>query len=70
MQTIVDDLLLGSPAAIAATKRLLREVPTLATDEATAWTAALSAEMFAGPDAQAGMQAYLDKRPPPWALGA
>jgi methylglutaconyl-CoA hydratase len=70
VQAVVDDLLLGSPSAIAATKRLLAEVPALPVDEAAAWTAALSAEMFGSPDAQAGMQAYLDKRPAPWVPGA
>jgi methylglutaconyl-CoA hydratase len=70
VQAVVDDLLLGSPTAIAATKRLLAEVPTMRPDEAAMWTAALSAEMFGLPDAQAGMQAAREKRPAPWAPGA
>jgi methylglutaconyl-CoA hydratase len=70
VQAIVDDLLLGSPNAIAATKRLLLEVPSLPTDEAIASTARLSAELFTSEDAQAGMAAYLAKRPAPWVPGA
>lgn len=67
VQAVVADLLLGSPSAIATTKRLLAEVPGLPVDEAAAWTAALSAEVFASPDAQAGMRAAREQRPPPWA---
>jgi methylglutaconyl-CoA hydratase len=70
VQAIVDDLLLGSPNAIAATKRLLLDVPRLPTDEAIAYTARLSADLFASDDAQAGMAAYLAKRPAPWVPGA
>lgn len=70
VQAIVDDLLLGSPSAIAATKRLLVELPARSTDDAIAYTARLSAELFTSEDAQAGMAAYLAKRPAPWVPGA
>jgi methylglutaconyl-CoA hydratase len=70
VQAIVDDLLLGSPSAIAATKRLLVDLPALSTEEAVASTARLSAELFTSEDAQAGMAAYLAKRPAPWVPGA
>jgi methylglutaconyl-CoA hydratase len=63
---VVADLLAGGPAAIAATKQLLAEVPGMPVDEATAWTADLSARLFAGDEAKAGMAAYLEKRPAPW----
>jgi methylglutaconyl-CoA hydratase len=63
---VVDDLLAGGPEALAASKRLLAEVPGMPADEAFAWTGALSAELFAGDEASAGMRAYLEKRPPPW----
>jgi methylglutaconyl-CoA hydratase len=62
----VDDLLAGGPGALAASKRLLAEVPGMPVDEAFAWTGALSAELFAGDEARAGMRAYLEKRPAPW----
>jgi hypothetical protein len=35
-------------------------------DEASAWTADLSARLFASDEARAGMAAYLEKRPAPW----
>jgi methylglutaconyl-CoA hydratase len=63
---VVDDLLAGGPGALAASKRLLAEVPGMPVDEAFSWTGALSAELFAGDEATAGMRAYLEKRPAPW----
>jgi methylglutaconyl-CoA hydratase len=62
----VDDLLAGGPGALAASKRLLAQVPGMPVDEGFSWTAALSAELFAGDEARAGMRAYLEKRPAPW----
>jgi methylglutaconyl-CoA hydratase len=62
----VEDLLAGGPGALAASKRLLAHVPGMDVDEAFAWTGALSAELFAGDEARAGMRAYLEKRPAPW----
>jgi methylglutaconyl-CoA hydratase len=64
----VDDLLAGGPGALAASKRLLAQVPGMPVDEAFAWTGALSAELFAGDEARQGMRAYLEKRPAPWAV--
>lgn len=57
---------MGAPAAVAATKRMIREVPTLPRDEAFAEMRALSDRLFASPDAQEGMAAFADKRPPSW----
>jgi methylglutaconyl-CoA hydratase len=66
----VDDLLVGGPGALAASKRLLAQVPGMPVDEAFAWTGALSAELFAGDEAGEGMRAYLEKRPAPWVVAA
>jgi methylglutaconyl-CoA hydratase len=66
----VDDLLAGGPGALAASKRLLARVPGMPIDEAFTWTGALSAELFAGDEARAGMRAYLEKRPAPWVVAA
>lgn len=66
VDAVVDDLLAGGPEALAASKRLLAEVPGMPVDEAFAWTGALSAELFAGDEAAEGMRAYLEKRPPAW----
>ena len=63
---VVGDLVKGSPAALAATKQLLANVPNMTTDDAFAWTAPLSAELFKGDDAKEGMAAFLEKRPASW----
>ena len=66
VDAVVADLVKGSPAALAATKRLLATVPDLTSDDAFAWTAPLSAELFRGDDAKEGMTAFLEKRPAAW----
>ena len=68
VDAVVSDLLAGSPAAIAAAKQLLVRVPTLPVEDAFAWTGELSAQLFASEEARAGMTAYLEKRPAPWAV--
>ena len=67
VEAIVDDLLQGGPNAIAASKRLLAEVPPMGVDEAFAWTQQLSADLFRSEEAAEGMGAYLAKRSPSWA---
>lgn len=56
----------GAPAAVAATKRLLRGDPA-ELDAAFAAMERLSADLFAGPDAAEGMAAFAERRPPRWA---
>lgn len=60
----------GGPQALAAAKRLLREVPELGRDEAFAVTAELSAALFASDEAAEGMAAFREKRPARWVPGA
>jgi methylglutaconyl-CoA hydratase len=66
VDAVVQDLLAGGPHAIAAAKQLLVEVPAMAVDDAFAWTAQLSAQLFASDEAKEGMSAYLEKRPAAW----
>jgi methylglutaconyl-CoA hydratase len=66
IDAIVDDLLAGEPAALAAAKQLSARVPTMTETEAFDWTAELSAQLFASDAAREGMTAYLEKRPAPW----
>ena len=63
---IVAKVVAGGPGALAAAKRLLREVPGQDRAAAFAWTAELSAELFASDEARAGIQAWRDKRAAPW----
>lgn len=66
----VDALRRGGPGALAETKRMVRRVPGLPTSEAFAEMTALSARMFASPEAREGMTAFAEKRPPRWTEGA
>lgn len=70
IEAIVDDLLAGGPNAIAMAKRLLAGVPEMSVDDAFEWTSKLSAELFRTDEAQEGMRAFLEKRPPSWMDGA
>ena len=63
---VVADLLRGSPRALAGAKRLVNEVPTMTAADAFDWATELSLELFAGPEASDGMQAFLDRREPSW----
>lgn len=68
VDAIIKDLLAASPAALAASKRLLLQVPKMSTDDAFEWTADLSARMFATREAKEGMTAFLEKRPASWVV--
>ena len=63
----IEHLRLGGPTALAATKQLLRQVPATTRDEGFAFTAELSAALFAGAEAAEGMTAFVERRPPRWA---
>jgi methylglutaconyl-CoA hydratase len=56
----------GAPRAVAATKRLLHTVTSMDRSEGFAAMAALSNELFNGPDAAEGMAAFAAKRIPSW----
>ena len=64
--TLVSQLAKGGPHALAATKKLLRQVPSMSRTEAFGWTADLSSQLFSSEEARAGMTAFLTKTPAPW----
>lgn len=66
IKAVTNDLIAGGPAALAACKQLLNQVPELSFDDALAWTGRLSAELFASEEATEGMAAFLGKRSPSW----
>ncbi|MEE2677079.1 MAG: enoyl-CoA hydratase-related protein [Myxococcota bacterium] len=65
---VLSDLRRGGPEALGFAKRLVYEVPGMAQKEAFAWTAELSARLFRGEEAAAGMKAFLKREKPPWAV--
>jgi len=62
----VTQLRAGGPTALAATKTLLREVPTLNRADAFDMTAQMSAALFAADEGKEGMAAFLERRPAGW----
>lgn len=65
----IEQVRAGGPQALAATKRLLREVPLLSRSDAFALTSELSASLFASDEAREGMTAFLERRPAAWNAG-
>lgn len=66
VDALVDGIKAGAPRAVRETKALLRSVPTMDRDTAFTHMERLSNELFQGPDAQIGMQAFREKRLPDW----
>jgi methylglutaconyl-CoA hydratase len=63
-------VLKAAPGAVAATKALLAGLPALSWAEGLAEAQACSAALFAGAEAAEGMDAFLEKRTPSWAVEA
>ena len=62
----IDAIAKGAPNAVAAAKRLVREIPRLAPDDAYAVATEKIAELFASAEAAEGLAAFAQKRPPSW----
>ena len=63
---LVDRLISSGPGAIAACKKLLREVPGMSLEEAKTFTAESLAHLRMSEEGQEGMRAFLEKRKPSW----
>lgn len=59
-------LLRGGPEALAITKRLVRDLPSVSFEEGLRQMAALSAERFTSDEGQEGIAAFMAKRPASW----
>jgi len=66
VQAEIDEIAKGAPNAVAAAKRLVREIPRLAPDDAFAVAAEQIAKLFASAEAAEGLAAFAQKRPPSW----
>jgi methylglutaconyl-CoA hydratase len=68
LDTVCGSLLAGSPAALAATKRLLADVVEAPIDDVLlAATAKCIADARVSPEGREGIAAFLEKRAPSWA---
>ena len=70
LQVEIDAISKGAPNAVAAAKRLVREIPRLATDDAYAMATERIAKLFASAEAAEGLAAFAQKRPPNWVEAA
>lgn len=64
--TLVSKVVRGGPAALAACKRLVFNVPSLSRDDAFTMTSTLSAELFGSEEAKEGISAFREKHDPRW----
>jgi methylglutaconyl-CoA hydratase len=64
---VIDDLKKGEPKALALAKQLVYEVPRMDPQQAFAWTAKLSTELFDSAEAREGIRAFRERRPAAWA---
>lgn len=65
-QQAIQSILANGPKALAGCKDLLYNVPRLSHAEARDFTTSMLASLRAGNEAQEGMTAFLEKRPPSW----
>lgn len=63
---LVGRLVSSGPAALAACKELLRQVPGMDVAAVKRFTAEMIAGLRIGPEGQEGMAAFLEKRKPKW----
>ncbi len=66
VDALCDGIRAGAPRAVAATKRLLHDVPGMERQEAFDAMQALSDELFQSADAAKGMAAFVEKRAVVW----
>ncbi len=66
VERFVDQIIRGGPNALAAAKELITTVADMDLDEAFAWTAKRSQELFDQTEAKVGIQSFLDRTAAPW----
>ena len=66
VESIIQELLSGGPAALRACKALARDVGDMQADEARAVTTETIARLRVSEEGQEGLKAYLEKRKPTW----
>ena len=69
VEEVLEELRSAGPLAARAAKALVRELRTLAPDEARRFTLRQIAERRTSPEGQEGLSAFVEKRPPSWRGG-
>ncbi len=67
VRRVIKKILLGGPAGVAAAKQIVNTVPGMNRPEAFEKMTELSQALFDGPEAEAGIAAFRQRRPAPWA---
>lgn len=65
---VLDGVRLAEPTALRTTKDLLVDLPTLDLAGGFALAEPISEKLFSSPEAQEGIRAFKEKRPPSWAV--
>jgi len=68
VSALIARLRLGGPLALAAVKELFQVAPTIDAADPFKWVLQRSTELFASPEARAGIDAFRRRGTPPWAL--
>jgi methylglutaconyl-CoA hydratase len=66
---IMDAVRLTEPNAVAATRRLLVDLPAMEVGPGLRHAESISTALFESPEAAEGIAAFREKRPPKWAAG-
>ena len=66
MEELLDKVVRGGPNALAASKRLVAQVPAMGRDEAFDWTSPLSLSLFKSAEAREGITAFKERRDAAW----
>ncbi len=67
VETIIHEVLLCSPAALAACKSLLFEVAARLPEDTLTYRAEMLARTHSSPEGKEGIAAFVEKRKPAWA---
>ncbi len=70
LEQTIKQLLSSGPEAVACAKELVAQVTSLPSQEVDAYTATAISKRRASSEAQEGIQAFFQKRPPAWATKA
>ncbi len=63
---VISDIVRGGPKALTAAKQLVNGIPNMDQAAAFEFASKLSADLFRGDEAAAGMKAFLGRTPAPW----